>query len=205
MTLFIVAEGVDRAGKTTLLQEAKRILLEDGKQCEYYKVLKSDTMMGRLSTQFPSTYSLLGEVWYVDQRMVRPYLRKWRAADGTDDILLMDRWWYSVTAHHLLSRNEECFADAVIRTVTEPDILVHVTVSLEERLQRLQNDRSREHDALLKDPDRIIMYEARLKKEMESHTYLKSIDTTGKSPAQSAHALVRIIDEYRNIEKPCLA
>lgn len=198
MVLFVVAEGVDRAGKTSILMEARRMLLEDGEHCEYYAALKSDSMIGRFAKIFPSTYSLLGLVWYGDRTVVRPCLEA-EQRKGIDDILLMDRWWYSVRAHHVLSRQEDYFAVEVCKRLSRPDILINVKVGLEERLSRLEKERSDSHDRLLKDPQLIVEYENRLQRMMAGHSCVQCIDTTGKSVQESAKELVDIIGKYRKM------
>jgi thymidylate kinase len=177
---FVVCEGLDAAGKTTSMKHALTALQQAGIEAVYSKGLQTQTFAGRISRCHPSTYTLLGEIAYIDWAVVRPALER-------DGVVLQDRWFYSVLTHHPLNFPERLFGQLLVPCISKPDLLIHFTVSLEERIARLSaRNEPLNPDGLLRDPRRITEREERFLYAYAAFPGEKEIiDTTGKTAEES--------------------
>jgi thymidylate kinase len=184
---FIVCEGMDAAGKTTSIHNAiteyRRIY---GDTITYNKGLKSDSFFGKISEKFPSTITLLVEQLYQNNRIIKPEL-------SIDNIVIQDRWYYTVLSHN--KRKEKLLEKIFTPFLSKPDALVYFSVSLEERLKRLNQDSKKaEHMEILNNPKFIKKREERMLKYYSEFDGPKIIiDTTSKTKEQSGHELYEFI------------
>jgi len=186
---FIVCEGLDASGKTTSARHAIREL--GGKYyISYSKGLMTDTPAGRLSRLYPSTLTLLTELLYIDRRIVRPDLDEGYS-------VIQDRWYDSVLFHNPDNPADRILERVCVPWLTEPDLLVGFTVSLGERIRRMEK-RMDEHDRiLLEDPQKIIEREERFMERFEWFDGEKEmIDTTDLTEEEAGYMLCQAIDIY---------
>lgn len=188
---FIVCEGLDCAGKTTNIKIAIRYLEKDGYPVRYSKALKTNTIAGEFSKLFPSTFSLLTEILYLDKVFVRPNLNKGK-------IIIQDRWYYSVLAHNRENYKDKILGKIFKQCLSKPDLLIYFSVSLEERIRRLKKDiRNNDHLMLLKNQLIINEREKRYAKYYEDFEGDKVIfDTTNISEEESGYKLYGLIKSY---------
>lgn len=180
---FILCEGLDAAGKTTVIKEALKKLDE---KYVYNKGLTSDTIMGKIAPKIPSTLTFLIELVYNTKKVIEPHLER-------DKIVLQDRYDISVLSH--VPKAERCYNKAVgklfRRFLLKPDMLIYFTVSKDERIRRLKNQEYKKHHYdLIKNP---LLIELREKKYLEFYKDFEGIkykiDTTKKN-------LAMIVDEF---------
>lgn len=188
---FIVCEGLDCAGKTTNIKRAMGYLEKDGYSVMYSKALKTNTIAGEFSKLFPSTFSLLTEILYLDKFFVRPNLSKGK-------MIIQDRWYYSVLAHNQENYKDKILGKIFKQFLLKPDLLVYFSVSLEERVRRLKkNIRNNDHLGLLKNPQIINEREKRYAKYYKDFEGDKVIfDTTNISETESGYKLYELIKSY---------
>ena len=174
---FIVFEGLDMAGKTTIIKE---ILdkIDEPQNYVYNKGLKSDTFLGKLAPKFPSTFSFMLELAYSTQHIVKPALKEGKT-------VLQDRYDFSVKSFvPQINRFYNRFWSKVGSLfLLKPDKLFYITVLPEERLKRLEQDTDNKyHQILLDNPELIQMREEKyheLYDSFQGEKYL--IDTTNRS------------------------
>ncbi|MBM3233703.1 hypothetical protein FJZ19_01275 [Candidatus Pacearchaeota archaeon] len=183
--LFVVCEGLDASGKTTTIKKALELL---GNEFLYSKGLKTGTIAGKLSSLFPSTFTLLLEIIYHDWFFVRKNLKNGKT-------ILQDRWHYTVLSHNPKNWKDELLERLCVPYISEPDIYVYFKVSDEKRLERLAaRENAKEHEFLINDSER--------RKEMEERFFRKYrdfpgekhiIDTSNLSVEECAERLYKIV------------
>jgi thymidylate kinase len=182
--LLVVCEGLDKAGKTTVIKEAMRLFEQEGRPWIYNKGLLSPTIAGKLSSLWISQTTLIAEQVYLDRMIVRPALRK-----GIS--VMQDRWYYSVLSFHPVQPR---FAQAIASHLSQPDIYVHFTVSLPKRLERLAREPSAHHDNLAAHPGLIAQRELRMLQYYRHYAGQKAIiDTTETTVEECGRKLHDII------------
>jgi thymidylate kinase len=191
---FVVCEGLDCAGKTTSITQALKCF-EEKEQVLYSKGLKTDTIAGRFSRLYPSTFSLLVELRYLDRNFVKPYLRE-------GHIVIQDRWYYSVLSHNPENRKDSFLERLLVPSLSKPDLLVYFSVSLDERVERLKkkndNEDNGDHRILLENPAMIKQKEQRFLAYYNKFNGPKAIlDTTGLTEEESGSRLYELIEHYR--------
>lgn len=183
---FIVCEGLDCSGKTTTIKNALKYF--DKKQIIYSKALKSNTIFGKLSRIFPSTFSLLLELLYLDKFFIRPNLKKGK-------IIIQDRWYHSILSHNPENKKDKFLEKIFIPRLTKPDLLIYFSVSFSERIKRLKKtSQIKDHNILLYNPERIKQKESRYIEHYNNFKGQKEIiDTTNISEKKASDKLYNLI------------
>ena len=189
--LFIVCEGLDCAGKTTVIKQAMEYLKCDNFPVSYSKGLKSNTLAGKISNIIPSTASLLTELLYLDNTYVKPSLEK-----GNN--IIQDRWYHSVLSHNPENIKDKLLEKILVPHLSKPDILIYFSVSLDERIKRLkQKTKTKDHEILWKNPAIIKQKEERYTSYFNNFKGPKAVlDTTNASVEESGYRLYEIISQY---------
>lgn len=142
---FIVFEGLDKAGKTTL---AKKIIEKSRikNKIIYQKGVCSDTFLGNIARHHPSTSLFLLECYLLS------FKNYFRLKNNIN--IVQDRYYFSVASHVPLANK---FYNRLLIKISEkilppPDILIYCIVSKEERLKRLLKDSNdnKHHQELIK-------------------------------------------------------
>lgn len=185
---FIVCEGLDCAGKTTVIKQAIEYLKKDNFPVSYSKGLKSNTLAGKISNIFPTTASLLTELLYLDNAYVKPSLEK-------GDNIIQDRWYNSVLSHNPENIKDKLLEKTLVPYLSKPDMLIYFSVSLDERIKRLkQKTRTRDHEILWRNPAIIRQKEERYISYYNNFNGSKAVlDTTNASVEESGYRLYEII------------
>ena len=190
--LFVVCEGVDKAGKTTVINYAQNkldSLLKEDQKTVYNKGLGGESFLGKVSSNYPCTFLFLLQQLYFDKCRLNEELELGK-------IVFQDRWFYSVISYPGNDLKDDLVAELMIPPLRRPDLLVYFTCSLEERLRRLDEHRTVEHLKLINDPARIMLWEERLMKYYQNFSGNKYLlDTTVKSVEASGEELVRLVNE----------
>jgi len=184
---FIVFEGLDGAGKTSVIKE----ILKTNKQFIYSKGIGSNTFIGRLARRFPSTFMFSLELIYISLKIRIVYFSK-------QVIVLQDRYDFSIKSY--IPDSDWQYNKIFIRIsdlfLIKPYLLVYLEVSLKQRVKRLENEgENKYHKILVNNPQIIIERE---KKYLELYDYFNSrkikIDTTNKTAEEVAGKLKHVID-----------
>ncbi len=191
---FIVCEGLDRAGKTTSIKEALKLLHEDSSSFCYCKGMCSNSYLGKKNRKNPTTDGFFLEQADIDRTFIIPQI-----VQGYN--ILRDRWFYSILSHHELTEEERRMENLIVPELTKPDLLIHFTVSLEERITRLRWEGWKKDSRMMIDnPSIIIERERRYMKFYENFQGPKAvINTTGKTAKESGQVLYSIINQYLQI------
>jgi thymidylate kinase len=187
--LFLVAEGVDKAGKTTLLSYVYDKLESE---CAYCKGLGGDSIIGKVSSSNPSTLLFLLEQLYCDNTCLEKNLNQ-------DKVVLQDRWYYSVVSYPQKNLVDETSAQKIVSILRKPDLLIYFTCSLEERMNRLRTEPTKEHVDLIKHPEKIIQWEENMLQhydDFNGNKYL--VDTTDRNVEECGDKLIEIIKNHKN-------
>lgn len=172
---FVVCEGLDAAGKTTVMKHALKKL---GNDYVYNKGLTSDTVIGKVAPKIPSTLTFLIELLYNTKRRVKPFLESGKT-------VLQDRYYLSVLSHVPSSSTwyNKVFVKLFEKYLLKPDTLVYFTVSKEERIKRLlEMGYNKHHYDLISNPTLIDLREEKYSEFYNKFKGTKyKIDTTGKS------------------------
>lgn len=185
MSLLVVCEGLDGAGKTSAIEQ----LLKDNNNFAYSKGIGSDTYIGKIARKHPSTFMFLSELIYVKYKIIKPNLRK-------NKIILQDRYDASVLAYPTAEKYHNKLIGKILKSfLIKPDALAYFDVSLEERIKRLaSNKKNKYHVALSKDPDLIISRENKYLDLYRQFNGPKTkINTTNKSVKEAAEILEEFI------------
>lgn len=184
---FIVCEGMDRAGKTTSIKESIKYIEKDY-QVEYNKGLKTQTLFGKFSSRYPSTFSLILEQLYSTYFRIKPSL-------GKGKIVLQDRYFYTIFSHNPENKKDKLLEKLFTPFFEKPDLMVYFKVSPEERMRRLKQEHAEEHAELIANPKIIEERDKRLLKYFERFEGKKvKIDTTGSLEKESGYKLYKIIE-----------
>ncbi len=202
MSLFVVCEGLDGAGKTTVMQEAIRKLgkkphhgivhCEDIVRCVYNKGLCSDTLSGRVSRILPCTLTLLIDLVYQTYFIIKPCLKRGKT-------VFQDRYDLSVLSYPTARRwHNKLFAALLKPFLIKPDILVYFTVSEKERIRRLkQTRRNKYHSQLIRNPRLIRERENKIEELYSSFGGRKTrIDTTNRKADECGNELITKIRQF---------
>ena len=188
--LFIVCEGLDGAGKTTTIKEMLKSDSKDNNKFVYSKGLGSDSLIGRISRRFPSTFMFMLELIYVVFMSIKPNLRK-------GNIIIQDRYDISILSYapKVKRRHNQILTRIMRNLLAKPDALVYFHVSLKERLKRLNKSRhNKYHNILLMNPQLIIEREKEYLNLYNQFAGDKiKINTTNKSAKEAARILRRFI------------
>jgi thymidylate kinase len=149
---LIVFEGLDCSGKTTLIND---ILKENNEKAVYSKGIGSDSWMGKLAKRLHCTFVFYIELWYNIILNIFPALRKGK-------IILQDRYNISIDSYiPLVKRWYNRMIILIFRTfLPKPDILIYLTLPLEERIKRLKEKNTKYEILLAKNPLLILKREA---------------------------------------------
>lgn len=169
---FLVFEGLDKSGKTTLAKKVTEKL--NSANVIYQKGLCSDTRIGKFAGRHPSSFIFVLESIYL---FWKNYFKRINGAN-----IVQDRYFISVRCHLpvagrfynlLLFKIGELF-------LPEPDLLIYCTVTKNERIKRLKEDLGNEHHRRLVDhPEYIDAREKAYRDHFEKFKGKKiRIDTT---------------------------
>jgi len=171
---LIVFEGLDASGKTTIIRE----IMKRKDDCAYSKGLGSESWLGRLVSEHPSTFLFLTDMIHSQRKDILPLLR-----EGKD--VLQDRYVFSLYSYLPASKHlhNKLLLSAFEKYLLKPDLLFYVTVSDEERIVRLKKAKeSVHHTNLIRNPGLMRMMDDKYCSCYESfkgEKYL--IDTTDRS------------------------
>lgn len=189
--LFVVCEGVDKAGKTSVINYT----LEQISEAIYNKGLSADTIMGKISRLYPSTPLFLLEQLYQDKIKVNQVIEEGK-------IVLQDRWFYSTICYPEKGKFAEIFSEIIGPKLRKPDLLVYFTCSLEERIRRLQSEPTPDHLDLINNPEKILQWGKNMLNHYHSFPGQKYLlDTTNRTVAESGDKLMEIIQENQEYQK----
>lgn len=125
---WLVFEGLDKAGKTTLAKE----LATESAKVRYLKGICAHTILGSLNRRFPTTLLLVIEA------LLSAYQAKiWKRKGFT---VIQDRYIASVACHLPVSGvfPANIVVALALKLFPKPDSLVYIWVDKEERLRRLK-------------------------------------------------------------------
>jgi thymidylate kinase len=125
----VIFEGINAAGKTTLIRE----ILKFRPDWLYVKGLgDKNTAWGRFARQHPSTLTMLLELLISNFLVVRPALKAGKT-------VLHDRYFFSVMIFHTASRWYNQILGKIFRQLLlEPDLTFFINVTTEESLKRMK-------------------------------------------------------------------
>jgi len=128
MSPLIIFEGLDASGKTTIIHE----LIKKNPQFIYSKGIGSNTFIGKISKKFPSTLLFFLEIIYTQHKIIIPNLRK-------NKVILRDRYSLSILSHEKAQKPLNKIISQIFRLfILKPDVLIYLTVSMDERINRLK-------------------------------------------------------------------
>lgn len=184
---FIVFEGLDKAGKTTLA----KIVVDKNKNFIYQKGLCSNTWIGRIAKKHPSTFLFLLELFW------HSLFNYFKLLKGLD--IVQDRYLVSISSHIPVSK--KVLNRALIRFFSlflmQPDILVYCTVSKKERIKRLRKDSldNKHHLWLLENHQYIDKRDKEYEKYFQDHKNKKIlINTSDKYPYENILEISSLFD-----------
>jgi len=190
MSLFVVCEGLDGAGKTSSIKK----VLEKHKEFVYSKGIGSKTFFGKMARRFPSTFMFLIELIYITFRSIKPNL-------GRNKIVLQDRYDFSVITFVPLANR---WYNLIIRKIfcsflEKPDALVYFSVLLGERIKRLRKEEDNKYHILLAENPNLI--KIREKEYLNHYNGFNGkkiiIDTTDKSKEKCGEILEKFVLNLR--------
>ena len=183
---LIVFEGADKSGKTSI---AKYLQHQLGERSIYNKGIGGDNWLGKLYNchGYKNTWSFLGDLYIQQRNIIRPAIDKKK-------IVLQDRWVYSVVSYP--GREEYPLLEKVAeKRLLQPDLLVLVSCSLEERIERLRCAPADNHEDLILHPEKIKLWEDELwKKYLRFGGDKFYLDTTGKTVEESGKIILAFLD-----------
>ncbi|OGZ32442.1 MAG: hypothetical protein A2V69_02380 [Candidatus Portnoybacteria bacterium RBG_13_40_8] len=148
--LFVVFEGIDMTGKTTI---AKGVVekLKNKTNIIYQKGICSKTWIGRISCHYPSTFLFLMELIYLS---IRNYFKIKKGIN-----IIQDRYFASIACYLPITKR---FYNSLILKIgrivlPKPDMLIYCTASKETIIQRLKKDceKNKYHKWLIDNPEYI--------------------------------------------------
>lgn len=171
---FIVFEGLDMSGKTTCIQSLLD-QLKDNYPLAYLKGLDSSRWLGKLAMKYSSSFLFYLDLLWLTWFKINPYLKQGK-------IILQDRYYLSVasyvaSADKPTNNNWLKFFKFLFR---EPDLIIYLTVDINQRLLRLQaNLDNAYHLILFKQPQLIKLREEKYTQLLGSYAAkVLTIDTT---------------------------
>src|SRR3989344_2026295 len=185
---FIVVEGIDGAGKSTLIQTV--LSLVDDARVFHSRGFTHDSIWDRVIHSNPRS-----GLYYLDLAVKTARVIKPRLARG--EIVLQDRYIQTVDT---FSPDGNWKHNKVIRKILnplflKPDLYIQVTASLDEVTQRLSQTDSQEYHAfLLQHPEKMKQREESYNKimtQMNSPKYV--INTTGRTREDSALECIDLV------------
>lgn len=184
---FIVFEGLDEAGKTTL---AKMIVEKIGHDKIFYqKGLCSLAWIGKLSARYPSTFLFLIEITCL---YWKNYFKRLKGIH-----IIQDRFFTSLACH--LPDVKKIHNALLIKLgkwlLPRPDVLIYCTVSKEERIKRLKKDCSNAHHQwLIDNREYIDLREAAYQNYFARFEGVKiCIDTSLESTKDSTTKIIKLL------------
>lgn len=192
--LFIVFEGIDMSGKTTI---AKKVVekLKNKMDIIYQKGICSKTWVGRISCCYPSTVLFLIELAYLS---LKNYFRTKKRIN-----IIQDRYFASIACY--LPITERFYNSLLLRIgkaiLPVPDILIYCTASKKTIIQRLKRDceKNKYHKWLVDNPEYIDIRKKAYKEYFQQFKGDKtiidtSICTLKKSIAETSKLIQAAID-----------
>lgn len=187
---FIIIEGVDGAGKTSMIKAALRLL--DNDRIIYASGFNRESVWGRYINENPSSIK-----YYTDLAIKSQFIIRQKLASG--HTILQDRYVQSIDT---FLPDADYWRNKIFRRVfsrffISPGFYVYVTASLDECINRLKSrvyDNDNEtayHKNLIADPESIIRRREMYDKIFSSYDCSKAIiDTSHKDIEDSAAELI---------------
>lgn len=188
---FVVCEGLDKAGKTSVLKK----IVDSSEDYVYVKGVTSTSFVGRLARKYPSTLTLLVDLAYTTFTRIIPELLKGKT-------VFQDRYVYSLQAY--VPSSERFYNRLLFKLFSplllEPDTLVYFTVAREERIRRIEKDSDNiHHKRLIENPELIDLRDKKFHEIYSNFPEKKMmLNTTVKSIEESVDEFYEILED--NIE-----
>ncbi len=191
---FVVVEGLNRVGKTTILNAVMQMADEElQERLHYSKGFTHDTTWGRWISSRPHSSAYYLDLAAKTARIIKPKL-------ATDKIVLQDRYVQSVDTYLPDSEwiHNRLFRKLCTPFLLQPGFYVHVTASIDEIVDRLAEDKDEYRRGLRQHPQSMIERERKYKQVWEQFTCPKHlIDTTGRTAERCAEELLEFL--HRNV------
>lgn len=136
---FIVFEGLDGGGKTTIAKELKKL----DKNFIYIKGVPSNTFMGNLAKKIPFTLFFLLDLVYLTYFYIRPSISKYK-------IILQDRYIHSIESYPNSKKWHNQLIIRFLKTfLLQSYELIYLYVPIKERIKRLNKTRKNKYHYIL--------------------------------------------------------
>lgn len=178
---LIVCEGLDCTGKTTTINE----ILNNNERFIYSKGIGSNTLIGKVSRRFPSTFLFFIELIYFVITKIKPNLKKGR-------IILQDRYDISITSYVPLTNRlyNKLLIKISKRLIIKPNAIVYFYLPLEEHIKRLKQKGAKYELMLANNPHLILIREKEYLKWYEEFKGFKTKIDTGKNDIRQSTILL---------------
>ena len=195
---FLLAEGLDGSGKTSVIISALNCQNGAKFKIAYLKSVGSATMLGSLARRTGSTFFFLLELVYITWFRLYPILK-------TGKSVLMDKYYFSVASH--IPETKRWYNKLLLaifsKLLIRPDKIIYFKVDEKERIERLRvGTYNPYHEELIKNPQLIkLRTETCLREILDSKISFMYLNTTGLKIEQSARKLVNILGLFEEEEK----
>ncbi|MFH1638352.1 MAG: hypothetical protein ABIB71_08055 [Candidatus Woesearchaeota archaeon] len=186
---FIVVEGVDGSGKTTIIKQA--ISINNGKLL-YGQSFTYGSRWDSFIHAHPSSLFYYLDIAVKTATDIRPKLME-------GSTIIQDRYVQSVDSFLPDCKwlHNKAIRKALNPLFLRPDLYIHLAAGLDEIIARLSNDSSTYHETLISNPERIIGREKKYMEIFEGLDCHKQVINTGfREPKDCAEELIDAIRRY---------
>lgn len=190
-SLFIVFEGLDGSGKTTIIKE---LLKRENKQFVYSKGVRSKLITGKILRKFSFTWLFMLDLIYLTYKFISPNLRKGK-------IILQDRYLPSIISYIPISkrRYNRFIILFLSKFLKKPDAIVYFHLPLEERIKRLKQKGKKYELILAGNPEIITLREKEYKRWYDQFNGPKvRIDTQKNNIKQTTRTLEEFVESIKS-------
>ena len=187
---FIVIEGLDATGKSTLVEKLSVLLNATQLSCPP-EIIVPSINEGPARNHFDSLSPLQRRAYYRFSNLVASEQAVKAISDG---YVIMDRYWTSTAAFAAMDDGfeHEIEIGQYPDEIRRPDLLILLTVDEENRLLRLQGRRGG-------NKGRIRISSSKIKRQKVLESYMKFnpvvIDTSNKNPDEVCQEALELIQE----------